>query len=191
MMKLKALKQNRGGFSLAETMMALLIVLMVSSIVVTGLPAATNALHNAVDASHAQVLLSTTMTSLRDELSMAKNIVWDESEKKITYIDSNGVQSELKPRGKDVDGKHVDGIFLKKVASPTGAGTDQTSFDRLLISDKAATAGLYTTFSSASYEDGIVKIVNLRACRKVDGVEQGISDLGDLAFEIEVIGRKG
>lgn len=190
-MKLKALKQNRGGFSLAETMMALLIVLMVSSIVVTGLPAATNALHNAVDASHAQVLLSTTMTSLRDELSMAKNIVWDNSLKKITYIDSNGVKSELDPNGGDVDGEHKDGIFLRKVASPNGAGTSDTSFDRLLVSDKAATAGLYPTFSSVSIEDGIVKINNLRVCRKVDGVEQSISDFGDMAFEIEVIGRKG
>lgn len=190
-MKLKAFKQNRGGFTLSETMMALLILLMVSSIVVTGLPAAVSALHNAVDASHAQVLLSTTMTSLRDELSMAKNITWDDSENKITYVDSNGVKSELRALGDGEGDAHVDGIYLKKVASPSGAGTVLTSFGRLLVSDKAATAGLYATFSGMTLEDGIVKIEQLRVCRKVDGVETKISDLGDLTFEIEVIGRKG
>ncbi len=191
MMKMKAHKKNRGGFTLAETLMALMILLIVSSIVVAGLPAATTALRNAVDASHGHVLLSTTMTSLRDELSMSKDIVWDDAGKRITYVDSSGIKCELRANGKDSEEGHVDGIFLKKVASPSGTGSSQVTFDRLLVSDKAATAGLYTTFSNASFENGIVRIENLRVCRRVKGEERSISDLGDLTFEIEVIGRKG
>ena len=58
--------KDEYGFSLAETLMAVLILLMVTSVVATGIPAAANAYFKAVDASHAQVLLSTTMISLSE-----------------------------------------------------------------------------------------------------------------------------
>ena len=73
-MKMRMCKNNRGGFTLAETLIAVLILLMVTGIVAAGIPAASNALNRAVDASHAQLLLSTTMTSLRNELGSARSI---------------------------------------------------------------------------------------------------------------------
>lgn len=67
-------KLNRpAGFTLAETLVAVLILLMVSAVVAEGLPAAVSAYRKAVDASNAQILLSTTVDALRGELSTA----WD------------------------------------------------------------------------------------------------------------------
>ena len=67
-------KLNKAaGFTLAETLVAVLILLMVSAVVAEGLPAAVNAYRKAVDASNAQILLSTTVDALRGELSTA----WD------------------------------------------------------------------------------------------------------------------
>ena len=54
--------KSRLGFTLAEMLMSVLILLMVSSVVAGGVPVAANAYYKVVDAANAQVLLSTTVT---------------------------------------------------------------------------------------------------------------------------------
>ncbi len=49
--------------------MAVLILLLVSSVIAAGIPAATNAYKSAVDGANARALLSTTVNALRGELS--------------------------------------------------------------------------------------------------------------------------
>ena len=58
---LKKLKRGRAGFSFAETLIAILILLLVSSIVAAALPSASNVYVKSVDTANAQVLLSTVM----------------------------------------------------------------------------------------------------------------------------------
>lgn len=70
-MKRKFLK--RDGFTLAETLLAVLILLLVSGIVATGVPVARNVYYKTVLSANAQVMLSTAISSLRDELGTA----WD------------------------------------------------------------------------------------------------------------------
>jgi prepilin-type N-terminal cleavage/methylation domain-containing protein len=65
--------KNHRGFTLAETLMTILILLMASAIVGAAIPAAANAYQKSVDAANAQVVLSTTITRLRDQLSTAGN----------------------------------------------------------------------------------------------------------------------
>ena len=221
-MKQRIVKKNRGGFTLAETLIAVLILLMVSGIVAAGIPAAKEALTKAVNASHSQLLLSTTMTALRNELGSARSIICDmelvevgddeagdetgdqpgdetgegETESEIVtaeshiirYIDSSGAQCVLESK--------PDGIYLTKEASPEAWASDSHPGvpTRLLVSQQAATKNLYAEFTGVSYENGIVKIEGLKVCKKLqDSSEskQVLSDLGDVAFEIEVIGRKG
>ena len=69
----KLLKKSNcsAGFTLAETLVAVVILVLISA---TALPAAMNAYRNAVDAANAQVLLSTTVNALRSELSTAWNV---------------------------------------------------------------------------------------------------------------------
>ena len=72
----KLLKKSNcsAGFTLAETLIAVVILVLISA---AALPAAMNAYRNAVDAANAQVLLSTTVNALRDELSTAWNVSVD------------------------------------------------------------------------------------------------------------------
>ena len=65
---------SHSGFTLAETLIAILILLMVSSVVAAGIPAASNAYYKVVDGANAQVLLSTAATALRDELATARDL---------------------------------------------------------------------------------------------------------------------
>lgn len=179
MMKKRAKKNNRGGFTLVETLVAVLILLLVSMIVAGGLPTAARALSNAVDASHGQVLLSTTMTALRDELSTAKDFSFREEE--ISYTDASGATCVIKNDG-------TNGIRLEKQAKPKdGSGPDVPGVSGPLVSRQAATSGLYTKFSGASFSDGIVKIKDLEVW---DG-DHMLTDLSGTDFEIEVIGKKG
>lgn len=200
-MKQKNQKRNRGGFTLAETLIAVLILTMVAGIVAGGIPAARNALDKAVDASHSQLLLSTTMTSLRNELATARSITCASepngengsaaedpevvaARKIISYVDSSGAVCTL---------QSDDGIYVEKDASPDiSSGVYHPQIPRrLLVSEQAATKNLYAAFTSASYNNGIVKIEGLKVCKKQGDSELVLSDLGDVAFEIEVIGRKG
>ena len=183
-MKKIAGKNNRSGASLTEMLFVIMIMLMVAGVMAAGIPAAVEVLAKTSDASHSQVLFSTSMTSLRDELSMAKDIECNGQE--IKYTDSSGAKCVLTV----TDGE---GIYLKKVALPDGtSGAERTTYEGLLVSKEASTEGLYSTYTSAVLEDGIVKIEGLRVCKKKDGSEEQVTaDLGDVAFEIRVIGNIG
>ena len=78
-MKAKEKLRSQRGFTLAETLLAVLILLLVSVIVATGMPAAKNAYAKVVVASNAQALLSTAATSLRNELGTAWNVIIDDN----------------------------------------------------------------------------------------------------------------
>ena len=81
----KKLKRSQAGFTLAETLIAILILLMVSAIVAGAIPTASNVYVKTVDAANAQVVLSTAVTALRDELGTATIKKVDASEKSIIY----------------------------------------------------------------------------------------------------------
>ena len=81
--------QSSIGASLAETLLTILILLLASTVVVAGMPAAVSAYRNAIDAANAQVLLSAAVNTLRSELSTARDVKVDEDGKGVTYIDAD------------------------------------------------------------------------------------------------------
>ena len=80
---------GKRGFTLAETMIAVLILLMVVSIVGAAIPTASSVYTKAVDTANAQVLLSTAMTVLRDELGNATEVDISSDKKTIQYRSGN------------------------------------------------------------------------------------------------------
>ena len=68
---------NKKGFTIAEMLVAILILLMVSSIVATGIPVAREAYEKVVLTSNAEILMSTAISALRNELGTAKDIEAD------------------------------------------------------------------------------------------------------------------
>ena len=134
-------KLNReAGFTLAETLMAVLILLMVSAIVATGIPAASNAYHKAVDAANAHVLLSTTVTALRDELGMAKEVEVDGTT--VTYYSAdNYSMSKLFLSDSGIEVTEYVNYFI------SGGNASSGRVTRKLVSEKAITANLAVSYS--------------------------------------------
>lgn len=67
-------KRGLRGFTLVETMLALLIFVALTTIVAMGIPTAFNTYKNVVKASNAQIVLSTTTSALQNELGSAVDV---------------------------------------------------------------------------------------------------------------------
>ena len=126
---------QKAGFTLAETLVTILILLMVSSIVAGGIPAATNAYYKAVDGANAQVLLSTAATALRDELGTARDITV--SGTGLTYYNRDDNRKSMISLG-------TEDILLTEFVESTVEGMQAAQLTRELVSRAAATARLLT-----------------------------------------------
>ena len=163
--KIKKKTKKRSGFTLAETLIAVLILLMVSSVIATGIPAAASAYQKVVDSANAEVLLSTTITTLRNELTTAENITTP-GDGSITYYNaSRRSYSKI-----FVDNNTKEGIqfirFYNKVIDPN-AETSTAAAERL-ISTSVSTKELYVTYSSVGYSGGVVTFSNLRVLKSTE-----------------------
>ena len=85
MKKIKQRLNSRGGFSLVELLLTTIILLLAASIVARGVPAANLVYRETVDKANAQVLLSTAMTVLRDDVGFATALSIENGGKQITY----------------------------------------------------------------------------------------------------------
>jgi len=170
-------KKIRGsrGFTLVEALTAMLIMLMASSIVVAGIPAARNAYEKVVIASNAEVLLSTTITALRNELGTAAEVGNETveegtaDEKTLLYLNrQTGVFSKIYTASEE--GKPAV-IMLQRYIDPDGNPISDAPEPRQLISKEASTADLYVTYDTVSFDEvsGIITFENLRVMRTSTG----------------------
>ena len=94
-MKIRKKLNSRVGFTLAETMLAVLILLLVSMIVANGMPVARTAYEKVVLTSNAETLLTTAVSALRNELGTAWKVE-PRTGGGVTYFNaSTGSRSEL------------------------------------------------------------------------------------------------
>ena len=155
MKRLNKLKR-KSGFTLAETLLAVLILLLVSGIVATGIPVARNVYQKVVIGANAQALLSTTVAALRDELGTA----WDVSVTgdTVTYFSADtGARSSI------AKGENTIQITEYAAYDPVGKDSNKTRA-YALVSDAASTKqNLYVDYGSvAMSEDGnVVTFSNL------------------------------
>ena len=169
---------QQNGFSLAEMLVAILILLMVSSVVAGGVPAASNAYSKAVDAANAQVLLSTAATALRDELGTAKNVSIEETTIRY-YSADNGNYSELsiggsdKPvilltsyLGEEIRGSTTDPSAGSGATITYGAGAETVQWK--LVSQAAITKKLGLKYESVQYNNGIITFTDLKVLKNLN-----------------------
>jgi len=173
-MKLFGKLKSKEGFSIGELLVATLILLMVSSVVAGGIPVARDAYNKVTIGANSQVLLSTTISALRNELGTATEKI-EPNGSTITYINGRtGLKTELYTSG-------TQGIKIKEY---NRAG-DVVS-DRTLVPEAAATEDLYATFGSDStFAKGVLTIKNLEVKRSSDAAtDAGRAELSELKIRV-------
>ena len=154
---------KKKGFTLAETLLAILILLMVTAVVAAGVPVAVHAYERVVMASNAQMLLSTTMTRMRDELGTATDIsvATEDNVAVIRYTADNGRRCMIRYEDNTAaagNAAKTVGIHLTENVNPESEG----GYKHLLVTQQAATKSLYATFASVTYSNGIVTVTGLQ-----------------------------
>ncbi len=171
MRRIKNKLRSRGGFTLAEMLTAVLIMLLLTAIVAGGLPVAQKVYIDVTDAANAQVLLSTTITELTDELASSRAVVVGAGNVLQKFESGLGLWSEVS--------SETNGITLVEYSGiPGSLGSSRST---LLVTAKAATKNLVSSFDSITFSGGVFTVTNLR-------VQKDGSDLASLAeFKIAAI----
>lgn len=179
---------NKSGFSLAEMLMAVLILLMVSSIVATGIPVVKNAYEKVVLASNAEVLLSTAISSLRNELGTAQSIETPATESADTAKDGTIVSYYSMAR-RVTSRVYVSNGDIKEIKINRYYSSDELSAtdtpSPLVLSNKATYEwnDLYVTYSGVSYSGGIITFHDLAVMRESTNTKLTNEDF-DLAIRV-------
>ena len=155
-MKKKTL--GRRGFTMAETLLAVIILLLASTIVATGVPAARTAYEKVVLASNAEVLMSTAISTLRNELGMAR-VEAPANNAIVYYNEARGASAKIYLGSKN-GGPQM--IMLKRYYKESGS---DDSAEEGLISDAASTDSMVVTFTGITKGDGYVTFQNLQVKR--------------------------
>jgi type II secretory pathway pseudopilin PulG len=164
--------KSRFGFSLAETLIAILILLMVSAIVGAAIPTASRVYVDTVDAANAQVLLSTATTVLRDKLSTATSPRTGGAGDKKTIIT---FKTRTTVNGKNADAwcmiEMKDGTLYIHYGSLEAAHeadvTKYTIGSQKLVSLEAKTQNLSLIYDSITYNEttGVVTFRDLQVMK--------------------------
>ena len=157
--------KNSAGFTLAETLITVLILLMVSSVVAGGVPAAANAYRKAVDAANAHVLLSTTVNALRSELSTAWGVSANNSEL-IYYSARTGAKTKIY----NTDSTIMVQDYLEYGESQSQSDNTDNTDDRLqhslvVRSGEKDLDQFHVQFKSVKVEDDIITFESLGVYR--------------------------
>lgn len=120
--RMKKKIKNTAGFSLIEMLVTLMILLLVTSVVAVGVPAASRAYNKVVDAANAQVLMSTAMVRLRDEIGTGSDIVISGTALPSTGTPSTGTGGSGGTSGTGGTGDPSSG----GTGDPSGGGTGGT-----------------------------------------------------------------
>ena len=156
---------SSGGFTLAETLLAVLILLMVSTIVANGIPAAKSAYENVVLAANAEVFMSTSISTLRNEIATAKDIKVDGTT--VSYFNpTRGTYSRIVLDSSS--GIQLQRYYNYFTPRPIPSGTPEPSpapsvtptLEPLVFS--SSTEKFYLTCSAIVFENGVIKFRELQ-----------------------------
>lgn len=187
--------KDRSGFSLAEVLVTVIILLLVTATVATGIPAASRAYSKVVNAANAQVLMSTTIIRLREELGTADNIITSETvtinnldgtsstkDTAISYDNSFGVRNTISLFKGSVTATYMEGEkqISETITSTKGnifiqeyKGYDSSyKFYHPLVSDSAGGQKLYITYDSVEYENGVITFNKIAVYNKHIATEE-------------------
>lgn len=186
MRRIKQKLNNSSAFTLAETLVAILILLMVSSVVAAGIPAAANAYKKVVRASNAEVLLSTTISALRNELGTAR-ILEKPSGTNIKYYNAtSGIASMIFVDDDDNTIKYQQYIKTEFSTNEENGDDGDKSVAQPLVSSGLATDNLTVVYSSIAYDKN-KNIITVSGLKVKDKNDKSSTEDSGLTIKIRVL----
>ena len=161
---LKRKLNKRKGFSLTELLAAVLILSMVSAVVAGGIPVAKDAYEKITLSANAQVMLSTAVSALRNELCKASEV--KKTDTTVLEYFSTSIQNYSQISLKDKDGNDTTtpgtatDIVVIQYSHNTGSSENPPQPHKL-VSAKAGDDRLHVVYSSLNYANGVVEIRGL------------------------------
>ncbi len=155
--KLMRKLNKRKGFSLTELLAAVLILGMVSSVVAGGIPVAKDAYEKVTLSANAQVMLSTAISALRNELCTASEVKTDSTGNKLEFFSGN-IQNICEIEY-DASAKSIMITQFKKASTKRDLVSDATGDHQLKVI--CSNGGM-----SYDKNKGIVTITGLRVVDK-------------------------
>lgn len=150
-------QRAQRGFTLVETLVALLIVVMLSAVIAMGAPSAIRAYQSTVAKSNAQTVLATMTTALRDELGSATAVMLGNESSVSSYMCGEGYVAKLVGTKDEIDkinekeGQHHRGPV--KEVDDGRLGT-QPSWSLVPDAQVVSTQNdLYVTFDSIEFDE--------------------------------------
>ena len=160
---MKRINTRKSGFTLAETLLAMMLLLIASALLASGIPVAFNAYKKVTLTAEANVLISTTMTELRDKLAFSEDVTVEG--KSVVFTSNNGRNYTL---SFDSD---REGLYLLD-SSDTDYdpknGDAYISDSHMLVSDEAAVRELCVDYSEVRIAGNVLIFENLNVYRKGD-----------------------
>lgn len=176
------LKKSSAGFSLSEALVSVLIMTLVSVLLVSGMSTIMKTYRRSVNAANAQTLISTAVTELRNELSLASNVSVDSDNNVITYRNSNGQLCSIK-NGSFSDTSSNTGVKTYPGLCITVGGTS-----RELVSAEASTV-LFCQISniSADSSKSTVTIGNIKVVEPGSENLSSLSSIENLVMSVQTV----
>ena len=88
------IRRDTGGFTLTEMLVTILIMVLASTLLATGVPVAIDTYQKTVNSANAQVALSTTLTVLRSEFGTSTQIMTIDG--KVYYRTEEGIWATIR-----------------------------------------------------------------------------------------------
>lgn len=168
--------RGKGGFTLTEMLVTMLILVLASSLLATGIPVAIDTYQKTVKSANAQAALSTTATALRRELSLASYVTVEDN--KIGYVSrEEGCALSIQNTTNTETCRGLQKQYYKGVLDKTKTigELEKDGNPVELISNATVTDELLVKYESAAKTDNSVKLTSLyvvdRAGNKLAGVD--------------------
>jgi len=131
---------EKTGFSLTELLTTTLILSLVTATIASSIPGAIRAYRTVVDVANANILLTSTITKLRSELTGASEIKISSDKKTVDYTNGKGVLCRIKFVESNDKAK---GIYYYEFKSDDKDRTETNPPGYLLVSQEAASKKMY------------------------------------------------
>ena len=183
-MTIKKKLKSKSGFTLAETLLAVLILLLVSVIVANGIPVARNVYNNVIIGANAQMLLSTAVTALRNELGTAKDVNLSSDKTYVTYFNSERGAYSVINKASSSDNIQVNPYIVKPTGGTITPIAGSTVHD--LVSKAASNKDLYVTYSTVELDTNNPDIIIFKQLevKPINGSSSAITSLDELKIRL-------